>query len=334
MKAALVTGNRQVSIVEMPSPQIQKDTQIKIRVVKGAVCNTTDNKVYATDTPEKDWPYLPFPFIIGHECTGYVLEKGAAVTGMEIGDKVVYWTVDGLAFADDLVIDTAQAVVGKICAGVDDNLCAIMEMVIGSTRLLFGEEGQPLIKPGDRVAVLGLGPAGLIYVKTAQLMGAGSVVAYGRRNIRLNAARRLGATAVVDASKPNAIDETLGALGGPADVIIDATGGDVVKEIIALSRPGALCMTYGIPPFNWQDRLKELTDAGLLHFKDNRVSAQCALEHCIRWAESGKLDLTPIISHVLPLSEVGRALDMCREERDHTLKVVIDINPNYKPQRG
>ena len=333
MKAAVVTGNRQVSIQEVPAPQITKDTQIKIKVVKGAICNTTDNKVYATDTPEKDWPYQKFPFIIGHECTGYVIEKGAAVEDLEIGDKVVYWTVDGTAFADELILDTAlpYCVVGKIRADVDDNLCAFMEMVIGSTRLLFDTDGSPLIHKGDRVALLGLGPAGLIFTKTAQLMGAERVVCYGRRQIRLDAAKALGAFAVVDSTQPNAIEKMLEALGGPADVIIDATGGDVVRQIIQLSREGSVCMTYGIPPFNWKDRLHELTDVGIRHYTDDRGSAMASLKHCIRWAEEGALNLQPIISHVIPLEQVGKGLDMCRDERDTTLKVVVDINPDYKP---
>lgn len=331
MKAALVTGNRQVSVVEVEAPKLTKDTQIKIRVVKGAICNTTDNKIYATDTPEKDWPYMKFPFIIGHECTGYVIEKGAMVKDLEIGDKVVYWTVDGAAFADECILDTASAVVGKIRADVDDNLCAIMEMVIGSTRLLFDTDGSPLIKKGDRVVLFGLGPAGLIFTKTAQLMGAERVVAYGRREIRLKAAADLGAFAAIDSTQPDAIERTLEALGGPADVVIDATGGDVIKEIIAVSRTGTTCMTYGIPPFNWADRLHELTDRGILHYTDDRGSALASLKACIKWAEDGVLDLLPIISHVLPIEEVGKGLDMCREERDTTLKVVIDINPDYKP---
>lgn len=331
MKAALVTGNSQVSIAEVPAPIITRDTEIKVKVIKGAVCNTTDNKVFATDTPEKDWPYLPFPFIIGHECTGYIIEKGDAVRDLQMGDKIVYWTVDGLAFADELVIDTASAVVGKIRADVDDNLCAIMEMVIGSARLLFQPDGTPLIREGDRVALLGLGPAGLIYAKTAQLMGAERVVAYGRRQIRLNAAKQLSVFEAIDSEIPDAMAKMLEALGGPADVIIDATGGDVIREIIALSRPGTVCMTYGIPPFQWKDRLHELTDVGILHYSDDRGSAMHSLQHCIEWAEAGVLDLRPIISHVLPMEQVGRGLDMCRNERDTTLKIVIDINPDYKP---
>jgi threonine dehydrogenase-like Zn-dependent dehydrogenase len=331
MKAALVTGNRRVSIVEVPEPQIVRDTQIKIKVILGAICNTTDNKVYATDTPEKDWPNRPFPFIIGHECTGYVIEKGEAVKDLEIGDKIVYWTVNGQAFADEVILDTAESVVGKIRADVDDNLCAIMEMVIGSTRLLFKPDGEPLIQKGDRVALLGLGPAGLIYAKVALLMGAERVVAYGRRKIRLDAASSLGACAAIDAARPDAIDETLRALGGPADVVIDATGGDVVAQIIALSRPGTRAITYGIPPFQWKDRLKELVDHGIEHYTDTRESALHSLRHCIAWAESGMLDLAPIITHRLPIEQIGRGLDMCREERDTTLKVIVEINPDYKP---
>jgi len=331
MKAALVTGNRQISIVEVPAPILSKDSQIKIKVVKGAICNTTDNKVYATDTPEKYWPYMKFPFIIGHECVGYVIEKGTAVRHLKIGDKIVYWTVDGTAFADELILDTHSSVVGKIRSDVNDDLCAMMEMVIGSTRLMFDTEGHPLIHKGDRVALLGLGPAGLIYAKTAQLMGAGRVIAYGRRKLRLDTAAKLGATDFIDSTSPNAVEDMRKALGGSADVIIDATGGDVVKTIIDLSRPGTICLTYGIPPFSWATRLNELTDIGIRHYSDNRGSALASLKQCISWAENGVLNLMPIISHVLPIDQVRRGLDMCREERDSTLKVIIDINPDYKP---
>ena len=89
MKAAAVEGKCKIKIKEVPEPVIEKDTQIKIHVSRGAICNTTDNKVYATDTPEKYWPNVPFPFIIGHECTGRIVEKGAAVKDLQMNDRIV-----------------------------------------------------------------------------------------------------------------------------------------------------------------------------------------------------------------------------------------------------
>ncbi|MDR1419616.1 MAG: hypothetical protein LBI86_04525, partial [Treponema sp.] len=61
MKAAVVKGKCDVVILDVGEPVIQKPSEIKIHVTTGAICNTTDNKVYATDTPENDWPNDKFP---------------------------------------------------------------------------------------------------------------------------------------------------------------------------------------------------------------------------------------------------------------------------------
>ena len=176
MRAAVVTDKCKLQIMELGEPNITKSTQIKIKVTSGAICNTTDNKVFATSFPEQNWPNESFPFIIGHECSGYVVETGDNVKDLKIGDRVVYWTVNGRAFADYCILDTEMAV-GKISTGVSNDLCALMEMVTGSARLLYLPDKTALINSGDKIVVFGLGPAGLIYTKLAKLMGAESICA-------------------------------------------------------------------------------------------------------------------------------------------------------------
>ena len=335
MKAAVVVGNCRLEIRDVPEPVLSNPTEIKIKVISGAVCNTTDNKVYATDTPEKSWPNHSFPFIIGHECVGRIVELGADVRDLKTGDKVVYWTTPGKAFADYLILDTAKSAVVKIADSVANDVAAIMEMVIGAARLLYapgdpasgGPPAVPMIKEGDKVAVIGLGPAGLIYLRLARMLKAGTVCAIGRREFRLGKARELGADCVIDSDKPGYIESAIAAMGGNPDVIIDATGSDIVKEMIALGKSETKIIAYGVPPFNWKEKGAELTAAGMNPPQGFGLpSAKIAARNCVKWVESGESGLEGVISHRLTLAETGRALDMCRLERDSTAKIVISIN--------
>jgi L-iditol 2-dehydrogenase len=331
LKAAVVKGNCLVEIDELPEPSIVKSTDIKIKVVSGAICNTTDNKIFATDHPEKNWPFKSFPFVLGHECSGIVVDAGDGVEGLKVGDRVVYWTVEGGAFAEYLILDTADSTVSKINEDVEDDTAAMMEMVIGSARLLFNANGDRYINEDSTVLVIGLGPAGLIYTRLALLMNARRVVCAGRGQLRLDTAKTLGADATVDVNADGYADRLREELGGGADIIIDATGGDVVDLMTAVGKKGARVIPYGIAPFDWNDRLSELDKAGLLrpHFSLHET-ARYAIKWCVEMAEAGRLGLSPIVSHRLPLEEVGRGLDLCRLDKNNTLKVVIQISDRVK----
>ncbi len=327
MKAAVVKGNCLVEIDDVAEPVLSKATQVKIKVEKAAICNATDNRIFATDHPEKHWPFKPFPFVIGHECSGFIVEKGSAVSAFAVGDRIVYWTVEGGAFAEYLLLDTADATAARMSPAVDADTAAIMEMVIGSARLLFDENGAQRIGPRDTVLVVGLGPAGLIYTRLAQLLGARRVVCAGRSRLRLDTARKLGAEQAVDVNGAHATAEIREALGEGADVMVDATGGDVVSLLVAAGKPGARVIPYGIAPFDWKDRIPELTRAGLPRpVFSGHETARHAIRWCIRMAEENLLGLSPIITHRLPLQEVGRGLNLCRLEKETTLKVIISID--------
>jgi len=327
VKAAVVKGKCDVVILDVGEPVIQKPSEIKILVSSGAICNTTDNKVYATDTPEKDWPYDKFPFIIGHECTGRIVEKGEAVEKLKIGDRIVYWTVNGRAFADYVILDTEKSAVEAINNDVPEDVAALMEMVIGSTRLLFEDNGTPLIKSGDSVVIIGLGPAGLMYHRIAKMMGAAKLAGAGRRRLRLETSKKMSADFVFDTSVSGWHEDLLSKFGKRPDVIIDATGGDIISDIVALGTEHTKIIAYGVAPFNWKDKEEDLLKAGLKPPQFFGLpNARIAASKCVEWLHSGKFGLEPVITNRLPIEEVGRGLDMCRLERDTTLKVIIQIN--------
>ena len=327
MRAAVLKGYCDISIDDVAEPKITNPGELKIKVICGAICNVTDNKLFASHTPENNWPFLKPPFILGHECFGRIVEKGDAAQNFNVGDIVAYWTVDCGAFADYLIIDAKKAAVVSLDAGVPNEVAAIMEMVIGACRLLYLPDGEALIKPGDDVAVFGLGPAGLIYIRLAKMLNAGRVFGVGRRKFRLDKALGMGVDFVVDAGEPDYRGLIHKKLDKKPDVIIDATGGDIMPDIIEFGAENTRIIPYGVAPFSWNEKLDLLSSRRIAPPAFTGLdSARIAAVKCAEWAKSGRLGVEKVVSHKLPLDQVSRGLDMCRLERDTTSKVVISIN--------
>ena len=146
------------------------------------------------------------------------------------------------------------------------------------------------------------------------------IVAVGRRPLRQERARQLGASAVVDT-----VEALHGDLDGHMDTLVDATGADIVDAALRLLRPGGVYVPYGIPPFAWDTVLPRFTAAGVRVNHQGMDAARRGVPYVDAWLRSGAFRLDPIVTHHLPLSEIAQGLALCRDERDSTLKVVVDM---------
>ena len=86
MKAAVLTGIRQMELREVPDPTIQKDTDVLLKIEKVGVCGSD---VHYYETGRIGSQVVQFPYIVGHECAATVVRVGAAVKGLKIGQEVV-----------------------------------------------------------------------------------------------------------------------------------------------------------------------------------------------------------------------------------------------------
>ncbi|MDP6380419.1 MAG: zinc-binding dehydrogenase [Phycisphaerae bacterium] len=325
MRAAVVDKPGHIEIRDVPAPRLSSPSDILIRVLSASICNTTDYKSFAAEDPEKVWPNNPHPFILGHECCGEIVEVGGEVDGFAQGDRIVFWTMPGGAFAEYACISAKDIAIGKLDERIPVTSAAIMEMVIGAARMLFGTDGKPLVSEGDRAVVYGLGPAGLIYVQLLKAMKAGSIAAVGRHEFRLRKAEQFGADWLIDGKQDAPAEKTREVLSGSPDVIVDATGGNIVADVVSLSREGTILVPYGIPPFSWQEKLGPLHEKGIVVASGGLDEARAAVPYCMDWAADGRVDLEALTTHVMPLEDVGRGLALCRHEKDSTLKVVLGV---------
>lgn len=325
MKAAVVTAPAKIQILEVPKPKLSPENII-IKVQTASICNATDYKLFTAAEPTAIWPFKKHPFILGHECFGEIVEVGSSVLGLTVKDKVVFWTIPGGGFAEYVSIPVREAAIGKVDDRISAFVAPIMEMVIGCARYLFNSDGTTIARKGDKVVIYGLGPAGLIFTQLAKALGAGTIVAIGRRKLRLERASSLGASEVLDEQKIDVI-EKITKLIGAADIVVDATGSDILSDILALSHPGMFFIPYGVPPFKWEDKLTQFSKKGVIFRNAGLGEAKVASKYCIDWVSRGKVLLEPLVTHRIPLEKVEMGLNLCHSHRDSTLKVILEITP-------
>ncbi len=257
MKAVVFHGIGDIRLDDVPEPKIQDSTDAIIRLTSSAICGTDLHMIRGTFTGMKPGT------ILGHEGIGIVEEIGANVRNLKVGDRVVIPSTiacgscsycrsgyqaqcdnanpngsdAGTAFfggpentgpfnglqAEYARIPYAHAGLVKLPREVTDDQ-AIMISDIFPTGYFGADIAE--IQPGDTVAVFGCGPVGMFAIASAQLFGAGRVIAVDTIPSRLEMARGLGAE-VIDYNAEDPIEmirELTGGIG--VDRVIDAVGVD------------------------------------------------------------------------------------------------------------
>jgi D-arabinose 1-dehydrogenase-like Zn-dependent alcohol dehydrogenase len=258
MRAAVITAfNQPWELKELPDPR-PAPGQVLVRVSASGMCGT-DLHVHHGMFP------VPPPVIAGHEAAGVIVEVGAGVTDLRVGDRVgTFWNQKGCgrcaacqsgrsgACAEaqtwmhvgggnsELMIAWASG-----CAIIPDGVAFEMAAPMfcaGYTVMSGLRNADP--KPGERVAVLGVGGLGHLGVQFAKALGLETLAITGQAAKR-DELVKLGADEVVVAG-----DDAGKALrdAGGADVILSTTNSS--KQIAAAFtglRPGGRFINMGVP---------------------------------------------------------------------------------------
>jgi len=272
-----------------------------------------------------------FPLVPGHELAGTVVEVGEAVRHVRVGERVtVDPNVPCLACAEchrnAFNQCRAMSIVGVNRDGgfasflvvperavypVGDMTFAAAALVEPLACVLWGLERADL-EPGARAIVFGAGPMGCLLLQAVRFAGASTVAVVDRVPFRLQVARDLGATETVPADDAAGLAR-LAERG--FDLVVDATGVPAVLEgALAYARPGGTVWAFGVapadarigvPPFELFRR--DLTLFG--SFALNRT-----FDRAIVLARSPGFELEALVSHVVPLADFARGMDVARHE--------------------
>lgn len=349
MKAALFYEPNDVRYEETPVPELQPG-EILIRVESALTCGT-DVKCYRRGHPVL-LKHFPSPF--GHEFAGTVV-KVANPDGedsrFQIGDRVVsansapcyqcfYCRKGQTNLCDNLdLLNGAYAEYIRIPAQIARyNTYTVpdyvpFEVAAFSEPLsvcLHGIE-QARIMPGDRVAVMGLGPIGQLMVRAAKLKGA-HVTAIARNPDKLALARNFGqADALVNMTEYDE-DEAICAEFTPEgrgfDVVIEAIGRpETWEKAIRLVRKGGTVNLFGGCPGGSTVTL----DTRRLHYDEIRLVSSFHhtpkhFKSALDLLSSGQIDPRPLITNRLPMAGFETALQQV--EAGQAMKIALQNTPS------
>src|SRR5579863_8234764 len=290
MKAAVLYGKEDLQIESVAVPSIG-DGDVLVRVQAALTCGT-DVKVFRRGYHAR---MIVPPALFGHELAGDIVAMGPDVRGFRIGQRVVaansapclrcfYCKRGNENLCDDLLFNNgAYAEYIRIPARiVERNMYEIPSHVSYQDAALI----EPLacvlrgldetsIAKGDNVAVIGLGPIGLMFVRLAKAYGA-RVIAIGRRQTQLDRAARMGADELIASSE---IDKTVRQVrdltkGHGADIVIEAVGlPDTWQMAVRLLRRGGIVNFFGGCPNDSRISL----DTSLLHYSE--ITCKASFHH-------------------------------------------------------
>lgn len=305
MKAAVVHEFRKPLVVEeVPVPSPGRG-EVLVKVEACGVCHTD---LHAADG---DWPVKPNPpFIPGHEAVGAVVALGPDVTGLAVGDRVgVAWLHDACmrceycqtgwetlcesqhnsgyscdgGFAEYVI--AAAPFVGRIPQGVDSaEIAPILCAGVTSYKGLKETEARP----GEWVAISGVGGLGHVAIQYAKAMGL-NVVALDIAPRKLELARQSGADVAVDARSPDAVSEVIEATGGGAHgVLVTAVSPPAFSQALGIVRRKGTVSLVGLPPGDFPTPifdvvLKRITVRGSI------VGTRRDLDEAIAFAARGRV---------------------------------------------
>ena len=279
MKAAVVHAfGEPLRIEQVPIPEPGPGEAL-VKVVAAGVCHTD---VHAADG---DWPVKPkLPLIPGHEGAGYVAALGPGVVHLKEGDAV------GVPWLHDACGDCEYCNSGweTLCEhqhntgyGVDGSYA---EYVLASSRFVGRLPPNPDFialapilcagvttykglketeaRPGEWVAISGIGGLGHVAVQYARAMGL-RVVAIDIDDSKLALATRLGAEVAVNAKTSDVVAEVQKATGGVHGVLVTAVHPQAFGQAIGLARRGGTIVFNGLPPGDFPAPIFDIVLKGL-----------------------------------------------------------------------
>ncbi|PWB34139.1 alcohol dehydrogenase [Pseudomonas sp. SDI] len=352
MRAALFVEKNRIVLGEKPIPAIGP-TDALLRITTTTICGT-DVHILRGEYP------VAKGLTIGHEPVGIIEKLGSQVQGFSEGQRVIagaitpsghsnaclcgcssqdgpgtrhgFKAIGGWKFGN--TIDGCQAEFVRVpdamanLSVIPDNLSdeqVLMCPDIMSTGFSGAERGN--VKIGDCVVVFALGPIGLCAVAGARLQGAGSIIGVDSVPARMNVARQLGATQVIDYTQGNVVEQIMAITNGRGvDVAIEALGTQLTFEsALRVLRPGGTLSSLGVYAADLRIPLDAFA-AGLGDY--SIVSTLCPggkerMRRLMDVIACGRIDLGPLVTHRFKLDQIEDAYELFAHQRDGVMKVAI-----------
>jgi L-iditol 2-dehydrogenase len=342
MQAAVLYGREDVRLESVPIPAIGRG-ELLVRVRTALTCGT-DVKVFRRGYHAK---MIKPPALFGHEMAGDIVAVGEGVPRFKVGQRVVaansapceecFFCRRGQQnLCEDLLFNNGayaefirlpERIVQKNTHIIPDGLnykdAALAEPLSCALRGL----DESHVRPGDSVAILGLGPIGLMFVRLARFAYGARVIAIARRMEQVERALDFGADEGIELGEQNTLvaEVKRKTSGRGADVVIEAIGRPEAWEMATkLVRKGGIINFFGGCPSG----TKVGIDTDLLHYSE--ITCKASFHHTpthirrsLELISQGVIDARHMVNHEEPLAQLPNVLRDLAYRRNGQIKTAI-----------
>lgn len=344
-KAAYMHGTDKMIIKEIDVPEIKKD-QVLVQLEYVGICGS-DVHYYHSGRCGSYEVDLNEDFMLGHECAGTVVEIGEDVTSLQVGDRVAlepgitcgtceFCKAGKYNLCPDVVFLATPPVQGcyeeyiafpeNTCFKLPDNVSTKEGALIEPLSVGFHAANQGNVQVGDTVVILGGGCIGLVTLLSCKAHGAGKIILADIVDARLEKAKELGATHVIN-SKEVDVKEEIARLteGRGVDIVFETAGSPVtIAQTPFLVCKGGTIVLVGISAqeeinYNFAQIMdKEATIKSVFRYRNIYPKAIAAVA-------SGAIDVNNIVTHEFDLEHIQEAFEEAVNNKTDLVKAVIKI---------
>ena len=337
MRAAVLTGIRQVRLEERPEPRARPGWVV-VRVESASICGTDchqyDGRV---DTP--------FPRVPGHDFAGRVEAVGDGVDGSLVGTPVAVKPSLPCGECADCRAGRLADCGHKRLIGLWSDGCMAEKVAVPRVNLVPRPDGvedwqacllEPLavglntvdrlqIMLGETVLILGQGPIGLALTRLCSLSGAGRLIVTDAREAPFAVSRAYGATECLNVTETDVVPAVAGLTGGAgADIVIETSGFPASSAIVldVVRKEGK------VAHIGWANDLPPLPVIPIMAktltvFGVGGNGGRGQYERSIELVRSGRIDLGPMVTHRFTLDDIAAAFETAASKAEGAIKVVV-----------
>ncbi|MBG0858834.1 MAG: alcohol dehydrogenase catalytic domain-containing protein [Bacteroidales bacterium] len=342
MKAMVLTGIRQMEMRNVPEAVIMNPLDVRIRMSAVGICGS-DIHYYTRGNIGSQ--KVTYPFTVGHEGAGVVIETGAGVKNVKQGDSVAIEPAISCNECDQCRAgrhNTCRKLKFLGCPGQAEG--CLSEYIIIPEQCCFkipgklsydhGSISEPLaigiysvkrsgnIK-GLKAGVMGFGPIGMSVHLAARDQGAGDIYVTDKIDERLSIAMNEGAAYTGNPMKENIVETIRDKEPFGLDVVFECCGQqEALDQAIDILKPGGKLMVVGIPEFDFWSVNVEKTRRREISILFVRRQENCT-GTALKMMNNGRLDVSRMVTHRFPFGQTKDAFDLVADYKDGVMKAMI-----------
>ncbi|MBC7364097.1 MAG: alcohol dehydrogenase catalytic domain-containing protein [Candidatus Aminicenantes bacterium] len=345
MKAVFLIGVRKTEVKDISLPEIKKPDEVLLKTKVAGICGS-DLHYFISDNVGGE--PVPYPCIVGHECSAEIVEVGPEAKGFKPGELVAVEPSISCGICDQCLagrFNTCRRVQflghpGELQGCFAEYFVMPAQNLLklsSSTSLEEAMLAEPLsiamhafnlagLENTAPVAVLGSGPIGLSLILLLKKHGLASIFATDRSEARVKAAIRAGASWAASVEEEDVVKEILTRQPLGLEAVFEVSGEqEAIDQAVELVKPGGKIIQIGIPlPERISYRISKIRRKEVTIVNVRRQNRY--LDKALRLIEQKEIEVGWLLTHRFKLDEAQTAFTTASDRLDGAFKVAFVLD--------